>query len=298
MFYSSSLRVAPAAARLLTFLLLCCAPLLSGCGSDSKDDQQTPAPDPTIKLVSSTDLGSFLTDKEGNTLYYFTRDVEGKNVCTGGCAPVWPIFYEPTIQVSGDLQASDFTTQTTASGQPQTVYKGWPLYYYAPLVNGQNTREAAGQTTGNGVGNVWYVVSPTYSLMVATKSILNKTTNQAETKNFLIDSRGRTLYTFQKDARNPTTLPTNCTDNCATIWPPFYTASRTLPSALKGSDFGTITRTTTTNTGPYGDGTVTNQQLTYKGKPLYFYAGDNQTRGQVEGHGVLSEGDVWFVATP
>ncbi|SNC75344.1 Predicted lipoprotein with conserved Yx(FWY)xxD motif [Hymenobacter gelipurpurascens] len=296
MFYSSPLRVARRAAGLLTFFLLCGAPLLSSCGSDSKDDQ-TVAPDPTIKLASSADLGSFLTDKDGNTLYYFTRDVEGKNVCTGGYAPVWPIFYEPDIQVSGDLQASDFTTHTTPSGQPQTVYKGWPLYYYAPLVNGQNAREATGQTTGNGVGNVWYVVNPTYSLMVATKSVLNKTTNQSETKNFLIDSKGRTLYTFQKDARNPTTLPTNCVDNCATIWPPFYTASRTLHTALKGSDFTTITRTTN-NTGPYGDGTVTNQQLAYKGKPLYYYAGDNQTRGQVEGHGLLSEGDVWFVATP
>jgi predicted lipoprotein with Yx(FWY)xxD motif len=282
------------AARLILLLLIGWLPLLSSC-SDSKEKPAV-TPDPTIKVASTAGLGSFLTDKDGNTLYYFTRDTDGKNVCTGGCAAVWPIFYEANIQVSGDLQASDFTTQMTADGKPQTLYKGWPLYYYAPLVSGQNVREASGQTTGDGVGNVWYVVSPSYSVMVATKSILDKSTNQSANKNFLIDAKGRTLYTFVKDDRNPTTLATNCTGNCATVWPPFYTSGRTLPSALKGSDFGTITRTTTS--GPYGDGTVTNQQLTYKGKPLYYYAADNQTRGQVEGNGLVSEGDKWLVATP
>ncbi|WP_167855110.1 hypothetical protein [Hymenobacter wooponensis] len=295
MLYTFSLRAAHQATRLCFLLLIGCLPLLSSC-SDSKE-QQTVTPDPTIKVASTANLGTFLTDKNGNTLYYFTRDTDGKNVCTGGCAAVWPIFYEADIQVGGDLQASDFTTQMTADGKPQTLYKGWPLYYYAPLVNGQNVREATGQTTGDGVGNVWYVVSPSYSVMVATKSILDKSTNQSANRNFLIDSKGRTLYTFLKDERNPTTLATNCTGNCATVWPPFYTTGRNLPSALKGSDFGTITRSTTTS-GPYGDGTVTNQQLTYKGKPLYFYTADNQTRGQVEGNGLVSEGDKWQVATP
>jgi predicted lipoprotein with Yx(FWY)xxD motif len=296
MFYSSPSGAVRQTARLLTaFFLLSWTALLSSC-SDS-EDKQTVTPDPTIKLATTADLGSFLTDKAGNTLYYFTRDVDGKNVCTGGCAAVWPIFYEADIQVGGDLKASDFTTQMTTDGQPQTVYKGWPLYYYAPLVNGQNVREATGQTTGNGVGSVWYVVNPSYSIMVATKSIADKSTNQSANRNFLIDSKGRTLYTFLKDDKNPGTLPTNCIGNCATVWPSFYTAGRTLPSALKASDFSTITRTTPTS-GPYGDGTATNQQLTYKGKPLYYYTADNQTRGQVEGNGLVSEGDKWQVATP
>ncbi|QJX46011.1 hypothetical protein HMJ29_03285 [Hymenobacter taeanensis] len=295
MLYPHSSWVTRWASQLFLLLVLGWAPLLSSC-SDSKE-KQVVTPDPTIKVASTANLGSFLTDKDGNTLYYFSRDTDGKNVCTGGCAAVWPLFYEANIQVSGDLQASDFSTQMTADGKPQTLYKGWPLYYYAPLVNGQNVREATGQTSGDGVGNVWYVVNPSYSIMVATKSIVDKSTNQSANKNFLIDAKGRTLYTFLKDDRNPTTLATNCTGDCATVWPPFYTTGRNLPSALKGSDFSTITRTTTVS-GPYGDGTTTNQQLTYKGKPLYYYTADNQTRGQVEGNGLVSEGDKWLVATP
>ncbi|RSK35334.1 hypothetical protein [Hymenobacter metallilatus] len=271
--------------------------LLTACGGSDGPPAQ-PTPDPTIRLATSATLGNFLTDKAGNTLYYFTRDVDGQNVCTGGCAAVWPIFYEADVQVGNGLQASDFKTQLTAGGQPQTTYKGWPLYYYAPAVNGQNVREASGQTTGNGIGSVWYVVNPGYSVMVATKAVTDKSTSQATTKSFLIDGKGRTLYFFRKDDLNPNTLPTNCTGSCEAAWPPFTTAGRQFPTLLKASDFGTITRTTAGGGGPYGDGTASTAQLTYKGKPLYYYTADNLTRGRVEGHGLVSEGDQWLVATP
>lgn len=35
----------------------------------------------------------------------------------------------------------------------QVTYNGWPLYYFA-------RDKQAGDTTGQGVGQVWYVVSP------------------------------------------------------------------------------------------------------------------------------------------
>ncbi|UYZ63029.1 hypothetical protein [Hymenobacter weizhouensis] len=281
--------------RPLAFLCLLLG-LLAGCNNSDSDDQPAP-PAPTIQLATSPALGSFLTDKDGNTLYYFARDVDGTNACSGGCAAVWPVFYTEDIRVSGDLQANDFKTQNTASGQPQTTYKGWPLYYYAPAVNGQNVREQPGQTTGNGIGNVWYVMEPAFSIQVATKSVVDKSTGQAAVRSFLVDSQGRTLYTFGKDTRSPSTQPTNCTGNCQTAWPTFYTASRVFPSALTATDFGTITRTTTTTAGPYGE--ATNQQLTYKGRPLYYFAADALTRGKVEGQGVTtSEGDQWQVALP
>lgn len=278
-------------------VLLLLLGMLAACNDSDSDDDQPATPEPTIKVATAAGLGSFLTDKDGNTLYYFTRDIDGNNACTGGCAAVWPIFNAEEIRVGGDLQAADFKTQNTASGQPQTTYKGWPLYYYAPAVNGQNTREQPGQTTGNGVGNVWYVAQPNYSLMVATKSVTDKSTNQATVRTFLVDGQGRTLYTFGKDTRLPATQPTNCTGPCQTNWPPFFTASRNFPSVLQAADFGTITRASTTPAGPYGE--ATNQQLTYKGRPLYFFAADAQTRGRVEGNGVTTgEGDQWQIAVP
>ena len=45
----------------------------------------------------------------------------------------------------GVVQSKDGTVQVT--------YNGWPLYYYLKY-------HAAGDTTGQGVGNVWYVVTP------------------------------------------------------------------------------------------------------------------------------------------
>ncbi|AMJ65520.1 COG4315 family predicted lipoprotein [Hymenobacter sp. PAMC 26628] len=87
-------------------------------------------------------------------MYYFTRDLSGANTCTGGCAPVWPIFYEANLVVGDGLNAADFTTITTSDGKPQTAYEGWPMYYYAPDGAKRNTIE------GDGIGNIWAVANP------------------------------------------------------------------------------------------------------------------------------------------
>jgi predicted lipoprotein with Yx(FWY)xxD motif len=49
---------------------------------------------------------------------------------------------------------SKFSTITRTDGTTQVTYNGWPLYYYAK-------DQQAGDTTGEGVGSVWYLVSPT-----------------------------------------------------------------------------------------------------------------------------------------
>ncbi len=65
-------------------------------------------------------------------------------------------------------------------------------------------------------------------------------------------------------------------------WPIFFTQTITVPSALKASDFGTITRS---------DGA---KQTTFKGFPLYFNAND-KSPGDTQGQGL---GGVWFAVTP
>ncbi|GAB3665955.1 SCO0930 family lipoprotein [Hymenobacter agri] len=275
--------------------------LLSLCFGSCKKDSTTPAEDPdavaNVKLATSPTLGSYLTDVNGNTLYVFARDVDGTNACTSAtCMPLWPVYYEANIKVPKALNAADFATKTTADGRPQTTYKGWPLYYYAPAANGVYTREAPGQTGGNGIGTVWHVLNPGYNVLLASKSVEDKATHVVATKSFLVDGVGRTLYYFAKDNTSPSTQPTNCTGGCAAIWPALYLSSAVAPSSLKSSDFGTITRETSTG-GAYG-GTSTTQQLTYKGHPLYYYAGDAATRGKVEGHDLNDSGDFWYVAAP
>ncbi|RZK61467.1 MAG: hypothetical protein EOO59_05010 [Hymenobacter sp.] len=271
--------------RLPAFLLVALLPalLLSSCKKDATE--ATPAA--TIQLSSDATLGSFLTDGQGNTLYYFTLDVTGSNNCgTAACASQWPPFYTSTVSVGAGLDAADFTTGKTAGGLNQTYYKGWPLYYYATTANGQSVHEKPGQTLGQGIGDVWYVVRPDYSVMLAMNSVLNKTTNAAAFKPYLIDPQGRTLYTYGMDATHPATQPTNCTGGCVEAWPVFYQATIKVPAGLKASDFGTITR-------PDGPNGSPRLQTTYKGQPLYYFAFDNAVRGKAEG-----EGGDWAVAMP
>ena len=74
----------------------------------------------------------------------------------------------------------------------------------------------------------------------------------------LVDSKGRTVYLFQKDTGSMST----CSGACATNWPPVTTTGK--PRAGTGvtaSMLGTTTRS---------DGT---KQVTYNGHPLYLYIG-------------------------
>ncbi|HTE12896.1 MAG TPA: hypothetical protein VK645_18075, partial [Chitinophagaceae bacterium] len=170
----------------------------------------------------------------------------------------------------------------------QTVFRGWPLYYYAPSVNGTNVRELPGEKKGEKIGNIWFVVKTNYSIMLGNKKVGISGTTDSTTKEFLTDSAGNTLYYFVKDSLNPTTLPVNCIGGCITTWPVFYTSNLTLPSLLNKTDFGEITRTD-------GAGGTTRKQSTFKGRPLYYYTPDAFTRGAAKGEGV---GNTWFVMKP
>ncbi len=103
---------------------------------------------PTIKVASS-DLGDILVDAKGNTLYLYTPD--GENVdesqCTGGCASAWPPLTAKKARVGKGLDAS-FVTVNAAT---QVAYNNHLLYRYGG-------DSAKGDTFGQGVGGVWYVV--------------------------------------------------------------------------------------------------------------------------------------------
>ncbi|HXG36178.1 MAG TPA: hypothetical protein VNL15_04350 [Dehalococcoidia bacterium] len=92
----------------------------------------------------------------------------------------------------------------------------------------------------------------------------------------LTDAQGKTLYTFTPDPPNGSA----CTGDCAQRWPPLTLRSGT-PTASSGvtGRLGTIQRT---------DGST---QVTYDGKPLYYFAAD-AAPGDANGQGV---GNVWFV---
>lgn len=79
-------------------------------------------------------------------------------------------------------------------------------------------------------------------------------------------SNGMTVYAFDDDVANSGTSACTATDDCIATWPPLTVPSGTTPSAGAGvpGTVGTITRA--------DSGAV---QVTYNGKPLYFYSGDH-----------------------
>ncbi len=225
--------------------------------------------DPTgvdVQLTTDGTFGSYLTDAEGRTLYFFTNDADGTSTCVGGCEAAWPVFNADSLTVSEGLAAADFGSITRADGSKQTTFKGWPLYRFASDAN-------AGDITGDGSGGVWFVAKPDYSLMLANQDI---ETIDGDNDRYLVDAEGNTLYFFLNDEEGIS----NCEGGCLASWPSFAgSTTLVLPSALSADTFGSIT------------GTDGQPQRTYRGRPMYFFAQDQQ-RGDVIGEGAS---DVWFV---
>jgi predicted lipoprotein with Yx(FWY)xxD motif len=109
----------------------------------------------TVNLGGNSQYSSFLVDGKGMSLYLYTKDTPGTSNCYGSCAKAWPPLLTTGAPVAGSgVDASKFGTTTRTDGTTQVTYNGWPLYYYVE-------DQQAGDTTGQGVGSVWYLVTPT-----------------------------------------------------------------------------------------------------------------------------------------
>jgi predicted lipoprotein with Yx(FWY)xxD motif len=95
----------------------------------------------------------------------------------------------------------------------------------------------------------------------------------------LFDGRGKALYVFTKDKAGRSL----CSGACATAWPPFVVGGSVNAGAgVKAGLLGTTRR---------ADGS---RQVTYAGRPLYFYVGDTKA-GQVRCQNVFEYGGLWLV---
>ena len=107
----------------------------------------------TVMIGTQKPVGNYLTDGDGKTLYYFTKDSSGMSACSGDCIKNWPAFTADSFIIPSVMNASDFGTITRDDGTSQVTFKGYPLYYFI-------RDKRRGQITGQGVGKVWYVVDP------------------------------------------------------------------------------------------------------------------------------------------
>ena len=110
--------------------------------------------EPTINVATDPTLGQILVDGKGMTLYIFTNDTPDQSNCSGNCLANWPPLLtqgNPTLGTGVD--ASLVGTATLADGTQIVTYDHQPLYYFIHDTN-------PGDTNGQGVGSVWYVINP------------------------------------------------------------------------------------------------------------------------------------------
>jgi predicted lipoprotein with Yx(FWY)xxD motif len=98
----------------------------------------------------------------------------------------------------------------------------------------------------------------------------------------LFDGRGFVLYAFTRDKNGQSA----CYGACAKAWPVYYAkATLRAGTGIKRSLIGTTKRR---------DG---RRQITYAGRPLYYYVGDTKA-GQIRCQNVVEFGGTWLIVRP
>jgi len=271
-----------------------CLAILSACGgSGSNDKNEYKAPDdntyieppesdtfpaqvdlPSITVVN--DNGSLILAESGLSLYTFDDDLVNSSSCNGTagnmttCAGIWP----PLLVADGAVASGAYSFIMRDNNEQQWAYNGQALYTYS-----QDSTQ--GDVLGDGINNTWHLARPTpiktaslsgLTSLMGNQTILSVTENNEVLTPFRSHKDGFTLYTFDLDKINTS----ECSGDCINAWPPLL------------ADEGAI------ETAPYS--LILNNrtlQWAYKGKPLYFFIGD-EAAGDNKGDEI---NDVWHTAT-
>lgn len=158
--------------RITLAAVISAALVTAGCGT-SAGSPSAAAPEPTVAapsraasstLAVATDptLGDIVVGEGGKTLYVFTKDAGGKSVCNDDCATAWPplLVEAGAAAIPGEGVTGVMGTITRDDGTTQVTFAGAPLYYFAADAK-------AGDVNGQGVNEVWFVVSPAGSIVKA-----------------------------------------------------------------------------------------------------------------------------------
>jgi len=119
----------------------------------------------------------------------------------------------------------------------------------------------------------------TASPMAAEQAAPTLTVHSSGFGQVLFDGRGFVLYAFTKDSRGLSA----CSGTCAKAWPPYVVKGAVRAGAgVKAPLLGTVRRSNGS------------RQVTYAGRPLYFYIGDKKP-GQIRCQNVSEFGGLWLV---
>ena len=154
---------------LYSITALVAAATLTACGGGSDEEtpaaaddtqssaEETPAQEEmsTDLATAETSLGTIVVDGNGMTAYYFLKDVKdsGTSACSGDCLTAWPPITTESDTPTVEGVTGEVGTIVGVDGSTQVTLNGWPLYYFIG-------DEAAGDTNGQGVNQVWWVLTP------------------------------------------------------------------------------------------------------------------------------------------
>lgn len=166
----SALRPALAGVSLVVLALAGCAPAGTGTAppAETTESASPPATDVPVELALTTaesSLGTIVVNADGMSVYVFDKDTpnSGASTCEGDCLDNWPAVTVEENSLEAEGVTGTVDTITRSDGSLQVTLNGWPLYLYAGDM-------AAGDVTGQAVGGVWWVVSPTGDKITETPS--------------------------------------------------------------------------------------------------------------------------------
>ncbi|MDX8147686.1 hypothetical protein SK854_36635 [Lentzea sp. BCCO 10_0061] len=131
------------------------AELEAAAGPVAGPAQVLPGDIAKLQVEESPAVGAVVADREHNTLYFSTQDGPSKSTCLEPeCTLVWV----PLLAAGGKIEAPDLdqallSTTKRPDGLEQVTIAGKPVYRYVD-------DEGAGDTTGHGVDDRWFAISP------------------------------------------------------------------------------------------------------------------------------------------
>jgi len=201
--------------------------------------------------------------------------------CTGPSSDQsaeWPAVTTTAPPVAGaGVSAKLLGTVKRPGIGDQVTYNGHPLYLF-DMSPGQVTGEGWVEPGLPPWHGAWYVVSPAGAPLAWPSTLTETTVKGKHVLGALISTlagvKTDPVYSYSKDSSSTSA----CTAACAVAWPPLLTdGTPGVESPLSASKLGAIHR---------ADGT---EQVTYGGKPLYFYSRETPTK-------VVADDGLAFVA--
>ncbi|MCD0486365.1 SCO0930 family lipoprotein [Streptacidiphilus sp. ASG 303] len=124
--------------------------------ASAPDGRKAGAPRPALGVLDAPGLGKVLTDRNGMTLYLFTKDTPWPmaTACGDACLQKWTPAPPVTAEEAraADIDPALLFTFTRPDGTRQVAVNCWPAYTF-------KGDTAPGQTNGQGVGGTWFAIS-------------------------------------------------------------------------------------------------------------------------------------------